>query len=107
MTDRERIDSLVRKAFDYAAEIMELKQENNELKKRIAELEKPKKKHKFRAMTIGEHCIVGNAECKDCEYHFDEFYCGYSDFNKVNRSRNKNKPYKKRNGKYIMIEVKE
>lgn len=47
------------KAID---KITELKQENSELKKRVAELEKPKKKRKFRAMTIGEYCE--QAECK-------------------------------------------
>ena len=107
MTDRELIDSLVKKTFDYADEIMELKQGNNELKKRVAELEKPKKKRKFRAMAIGEHCTGEKTKCEDCEYYRSWWYCDYSDFNQVHRGREKNKPYKKRNGKYILIEVTE
>lgn len=65
------------------------------------------KKRKFRAMTIGEHCTVRRTECIDCEYHRGLYYCDYSDFNKVNRGRDKNKPYKTKDGKYILIEVKE
>ena len=108
MTDKERIDSLFKKTSDYADEIMKLKQENNALKERVAELENAsKKKRKFRAMTIGEHCTVRRTECIDCEYHRGWYYCDYSDFNKVNRGRNKNKPYKTKDGKYILIEVKE
>ena len=58
MTDRERIYNLVDKVCDLSIKaidkITELKQENSKLKQRVAELEKPKKKRKFRAMTNGE-----------------------------------------------------
>lgn len=60
MTDRERIYNLVDKVCDLSIKaidkITELKQENSKLKQRVAELEKPKKKRKFRAMTDGEIC---------------------------------------------------
>lgn len=109
MTDRERIYNLVDKVCDLSIKaidkITELKQENSKLKQRVAELEKPKKKRKFRAMTIGEYCTEEN--CKKCEYYRDWFYCDYLDFNKVNRGRDKKKPYKTKDGKYILIEVKE
>ena len=53
MTDRERIYNLVDKVCDLSIalidKITELKQENSKLKQRVAELEKPKKKRKFRA----------------------------------------------------------
>lgn len=107
MTDREQINSLTKKVFDYANEIVALKQENNELKKRVAELEKPKKKRKFRAMTIGEYCTGKKKKCEGCEYNRNWWYCSYSNLNKVNQERDKNKPYKTRDGKYILREVKE
>lgn len=107
MTNEERIYELIESAYSLAVtatnRITELKQENSELKKRVAELERPKKKRKFRAMTIGEYCE--QAECKKCEYHYGAFYCDYSNFNGIHREHSK--PYKKRNGKYILREVKE
>ena len=65
MTDREQINSLTKKVYDYAVEICELKQENYELKQQIAELEnsakdtntlcqKCQRKRKF--MTVKEYC---------------------------------------------------
>lgn len=117
MTDRERIDSLVKKTSDYADEIMELKQENDALRNRIAELENSakdtnvrskKRRHKLRAMTNGE---------------FHDFYC-YNHINTCQTDDNsdcsirficrmkglagiKDRPYKTKDGKYIIIEVKE
>ena len=65
-----------------------------------------KKKRKFRAMTLGEHCA--KEECKKCEYHlYGTIYCNYPDINRIHKEREDCKPYKKRNGKYILIEVKE
>lgn len=63
-----------------------------------------KPKHKFRAMTIGEWC--NPTKCPECEYHYGIFYCDYLKFNEIHK-REYSKPYKKRNGKYILIEVKE
>lgn len=68
-------------------------------------LKMSKKKRKFRAMTIGEWCDL--KKCPKCEYNYGTFYCTYSIFNGLNRGQNKSKSYKKRNGKYILIEVKE
>lgn len=76
------------------------------IKKRYDEHENAsKKKRKFRAMTISEWCDP--KKCPKCEYHYGAFYCVYSDFNGINKGRENSKPYKKRNGKYILIEVKE
>lgn len=76
------------------------------IKKRYDEHENTsKKKRKFRVMTFGEHCTVRRTKCKDCEYQYDLFYCDYSNFNQVNRERDKNKPYKTKDGKYILVEV--
>lgn len=105
MTDRERIDSLVKKASDYADEIMELKQENSELKKRVAELEKPKKKRKFRAMTNGEYCSKWLSKHKYCVRSGGTERCPLFP-SKTCFKENVNKPLEI-DGKYIMIEVKE
>lgn len=89
---------------DYANETMKLKQENNALKERIAELESTnKKKRKFRSMTIGEHCDYIRPRCRDCEYFRSLYYCDYSKFNKVQTGKG---PYKTKDGKYIFVEVK-
>lgn len=59
-------------------------------------------------MTIGEHCACTYRKTGyiGCEYHYGWFYCDYSNFNKVNRERDENKPYKTKDRKYILIEVK-
>ena len=102
MTDKEQINSLAKKVSDYADEVMKLKQENNALKKRVSELENTsKKKRKFRAMTICEHCTSITTVCKDCEYQRGPLYCNYPKF------RDGNEPFKTKDGKYILIEVKE
>lgn len=106
MTDREQINILAKKVSDYADETMKLKQENNALKERIAELESTnKKKRKFRAMTIGEYCTTKG--CKNCEYFSSKIFCDYTPTNGISRDRNGNKPFKTKDGKYILIEVKE
>ena len=72
----------------------------------IADLleKKNKKKRKLRAMTISEWCEP--KKCPKCEYHYGAFYCAYSILNGLNQRQNKSNPYKKRNGKYILVEVK-
>lgn len=75
------------------------------IKKRYDEHENANKpKRKFRAVTIREHCA--KAECEKCEYNYG-FGCFYSDFNEIHKEREDCKPYKKRNGKYILVEVRE
>lgn len=71
----------------------------------IADLleKKNKKKRKLRAMTISEWCEP--KKCPKCEYHYGAFYCAYSILNGLNQRQNKSNPYKKRNGKYILVEV--
>ena len=65
-----------------------------------------KKKRKFRAMTVSERCRKGI--CHKCEYHWGNYYCLYSKLNGTNRINEKGEmPYKTKDGKYIMIEVKE
>jgi hypothetical protein len=66
---------------------------------------KNKPKRKFRAMTISEWCDP--KKCPKCEYHYGAFYCDYSNFNQVNRGREKNKAYKTKDEKYILREVSE
>lgn len=115
MTDRGRIydlaDEVCNLSIKAIDKITKLKQENNKLKQRIAELEKPKKKRKFRAMTNGEYCTYRKTGCNGCEYRqsltYYDYYCDYSNFNKVNQERDENKPYKTKDGKYILIEVEE
>lgn len=110
MTDRERVYSYLSKECDYTADLMnkitELKQENSELKKRVAELENASKpKRKFRAITNGEicrkwkvihtFCRIGEVKCP----FFGVVDCRPRDF--------KAKPFQTKDGKYILIEVKE
>lgn len=108
MTDRERIYNLVDKVCDLSIKIIdkitELKQENNKLKQRVAELEKPKKKRKFRAMTVKEYCDkVG--DCKKCSYCFNTIFCDYMKFNGIAKMKTSVTPYKTKDGKYILVEV--
>lgn len=66
------------------------------------------KKRKFRAMTIGEHCYDTKiGACINCEYRQPPFYCEYFTLNRVDKLKNKTKPYKTKDGKYILIEVKD
>lgn len=71
---------------------MKVKVENCELKQRVAELENSKKKRKFKFMTVKEYC--NQTDCQKCERCYNMFY-------------DKTKPYKTKNGKYILREVKE
>lgn len=78
-----------------------------------------KKKRKFRAMTNSEYCR--NHICALCpEYDKEQKRCYIAtelrfaenaeyrtSFNMINREKNKDKPYKTRDGKYILREVKE
>lgn len=101
MTDRERIDSLVKKAYDYFNEIMELKQENNALKQRVAELENASKpKRKFRAMTCSEFCKKFSfcGECPEYDKYKNACCAPYIKDNDL---------YRTQDGKYILVEVKE
>lgn len=124
MTDRERIDSLVKKTSDYADEIMELNQENNELKKRVAELENSakdtnvrskKRRHKLRVMTYGEFCEKWYKQYNCCAYLINETpknVCPFNGLSKYSSCCDYNElytyePCKLPNGKYILIEVKE
>ncbi len=109
MTDRERVYNLVNKVCDYSIELMnkveELKQESNELKQRVAELEKPKKKHKIRAMTNGEYCSKWLSKHKYCVRSDGTERCPLFP-GKTCLKENVDKPLVI-NGKYILIEVKE
>ena len=74
------------------------------IQKRYGEHENANKpKRKFRAMTIREHCT--KEKCKKCEYFYRTNYCNYPDINRILKEREDEKPYKKRNGKYILVEV--
>ena len=61
------------------------------------------KNRKFRCMTIHERCFNNTfIPCIDCEYRCGMF-CQYPE----SYLNDKNKPYKTKDGKYILIEVKE
>lgn len=90
MTDEERLLACKR-IENLFVEIMELRLENCELKWQIAKLKKSKKKHKFKFMTVQEHC--NQTDCQKCEHCYNLFY-------------DKDKPYKSQDGKYILREVK-
>lgn len=109
MTDRERIYNLVDKVCDLSIKaidkITELKQENSKLKQRVAELEKPKKKRKFRAITYGDICSKWKEIHTFCRK--DEVKCPFFGVVDCISRDFKAKPYKTKDGKYILIEVKE
>lgn len=65
-----------------------------------------KKKRKFMAMTVEEHCDkVG--DCKKCSYCPDTIFCDYMKYNGIVKMKTSVTPYKTKDGKYILIEVKE
>ena len=99
--EEQRIDNLT---YDYTDKIRKLKQENYELKQRVAEFEKPKKKRKFRTMTRQEFCKKWQKRHLYCKSNAG--YCCplYSDLKCFKNSMEK--PCKI-NGKYKFIEVKE
>lgn len=110
MTDRERLYDLAIKLHDYAIKLVDLKQENTNLKKRVAELENASKpKRKFRAMTNSEFCIKyageENFSCLNCSLYRNSSSCVLADADDWKLTAQK--PYKTKDGKYIMIEVKE
>lgn len=113
MTDRERIYNLVDKECNLSIEaidkITELKQENSKLKQRVAELEKPKKKRKFRAMTYMEYCKSQCFICEDCYFapNWADKHCKHICQIWKKSPNDFNKPCRLPNGKYIFIEVKE
>lgn len=92
MIDEKRVNGIIDEVC--ITQIMKLRQENSELKQRVAELEKPKKRRKFRAMTYLEFCRNFDDYCSSCPLVNKK--CCYKD----------NEPCKI-NGKYILIEVKE
>lgn len=110
MTNEERIYELIESAYSLAVtatnRITELKQENSELKKRVAELENASKpKRKFRAMTNMEYCIKyaceENFSCLNCSLYRYSSICVLADESIIE------KPFKTKDGKYILREVKE
>ena len=74
-------------------------------KQRVAELEKPKKKRKFRAMTNGEYCDKWHSKHKYCLSSGGTERCPLF-VSKTCFKEDVNKPLVI-NGKYILIEVKE
>lgn len=63
-----------------------------------------KKKRKFRAMTVEEHCDkVG--DCKKCSYCPDTIFCDYMKYNGIVKMKTSVTPYKTKDGKYILVEV--
>lgn len=56
-------------------------------------------------MTVKEWCDKTN--CKKCEYCKDSAFCEYLQFNEIIIMEMSNTPYKTKDGKYILIEVKE
>lgn len=102
------VDRVCGLSIEVIDKITELKQENSKLKQRVVELEKPKKKRKFRAMTHQEFCKMWQKHHLYCKSKVDCYCCPlYSNLKCLkNATNNIGKPCKI-NGKYIFIEVKE
>ncbi len=118
MTDRERIYELVERVYDLAVTAVDkttkLKQENNELKKRVVELENSatntnvptkKAKHKLRAMTNEEFCKRWYKSHLYCKSNVG-YCCPLNSVINCYRQDIMDKPCKI-NGQYLFIEVKE
>lgn len=78
-------DQLIQEKFDEVEEFIKLRYDEQN-KKRI------KKKRKFKFMTVKEYCK--KTECQNCERCYNMFY-------------DKSRPYKTKDGKYVLIKVKE
>lgn len=63
-----------------------------------------KSKHKFRAMTVSEWC--NSKECENCEYDGGGILCDYFNINGVRKAEEGWKPYQTKDGKYILVEIK-
>lgn len=98
-------NQLIQGNFEDVKEFIQKRYDEHENSAKDTNVRGKKRKRKFRAMTTSEWC--SQKECPKCEYHYGAFYCEYSTFDGLNRRSNKSRPYKKRNGKYIFIEVKE
>lgn len=96
-------NQLIQGNYDEVEEFIKKRYDEHENSAKDTNVRSKKRKHKFRAMTISEWCDP--KKCPKCEYHYGAFYCAYSIFNGLNRGQNKSKSYKKRNGKYILVEV--
>lgn len=84
-------------------EIINIINKQQEFKQRVSELEKPKKKHKFRAMTNSEFCSK-HKDCYTCpEYNKGNMMdiCYRSMHGVVTGTE----LYRTTNGKYIAVEV--
>lgn len=64
-----------------------------------------KKKRKFRVITVQEWCDKTN--CEKCEYCSGSVFCDYLKLNGIIMMKTSNTPYKSKNGKYILEELKE
>lgn len=96
-------NQLIQGNYDEVEEFIKKRYDEHENSAKDTNVRGKKCKRKFRAMTISEWCEP--KKCPKCEYHYGAFYCVYSDFNGINKGRENSKPYKKRNGKYILVEV--
>lgn len=96
-------NQLMQGNYDEVEEFIKKRYDEHENSAKDTNVRGKKRKRKFRAMTISEWCDP--KKCPKCEYHYGAFYCAYSIFNGLNRGQNKSKSYKKRNGKYILVEV--
>lgn len=64
-----------------------------------------KKKRKFKIMTVKEYCDKTN--CQKCEYCSGSVFCDYMKFNGIVKMKMSVTPYKTKDDKYILVEVKE
>ena len=91
-------NQLMQENFDKIEEFIKLRYAGQN-KKRI------KKKSKFKIMTVKEWC--NKTDCKKCEYCKGSVFCDYLQFNGITMMKMSITPYKTKDGKYILIEVKE
>lgn len=91
-------NQLMQENFDKVEEFIQKRYDEHE------NANKPKRK--FRAMTVEEHCDkVG--DCKKCSYCTDTIFCDYMKYNGIVKMKTSVTPYKTKDGKYILVEVRE
>lgn len=111
--------SYIKRIENLSTEVSELRLKNCELKQQIIELKNSAKdtnvlsrkcKRNFKFLTVGDFCREWNKIYADCVNYngYSKHCCPLFCSDVCNSKKRMNKaPYKTKNGKYIMIEVKE
>lgn len=93
-------NQFIQENFNEIEEFIKKRYDEHENSAKDTNVRGKKRKHKLRAMTNGEFCISHTSRCISCPILFS---CPV----RSSYSEDLNKPYQTKDGKYILIEVKE